>query len=205
MIQQSFSFSTGIESVHGIGTPLCKREDRAGLSLYNCSSKEQDKIYPPTVSEIAGAQRSDRVLKIYFHHGGKCDSSKYSFEWVNDTQVLVNKNAKMVIPEALKDKILDWYHHHLQHPGHDRLEAAINATMTWKGLKDSVRRYTKKCPKCQKNKHTKKQYGKLPEKLCETKPWHTLCVDLMGPYTIKGKNKSELYFMCLTMIDPATG
>ena len=77
--------------------------------------------------------------------------------------------------------------------------------MTWKGLKDSVRRYTKKCPKCQKNKHTRKQYGKLPEKLCVTEPWHTLCVDLIGPYTIKGKDKSELDFMCLTMIDPATG
>ena len=57
----------------------------------------------------------------------------------------------------------------------------------------------------QNNNHTKKQYGKLPEKLCETEPWHTLCVDLIGPYTIKGKDKSELDFMCLTMIDPATG
>ena len=61
----------------------------------------------------------------------------------------------MVIPDALKDKILDWYHHYLQYPGHDRLEATINATMTWKELKDSVQRYTKKCSKCQKNKHTK--------------------------------------------------
>ena len=37
-----------------------------------------------------------------------------------------------------------------------------------------------------------------------TKPWHTLCVDLIGPYTIKGQDKSEIDFMCLTMIDPAT-
>ena len=199
--KQSFNFSTGIESVHGIGTPLYEREDRVGLSLYNCSSEEQDEIYLPTVSKIADAQRSDRILKKYFHHGGECVSSKYSLEWVNDTQVLVNRNAKMVIPDALKDKILDWYHHYLQHAGHDCLEATINATMTWKGLKDSVRRYTKKCPKCQK-KHTKKQYRKLLEKLCETEPWHTLCVDLIHPYTIKGKYKSELDFMCLTMIDP---
>ena len=37
-----------------------------------------------------------------------------------------------------------------------------------------------------------------------TKPWHTLCVDLIGPYTLKGKNGTVIDFMCLTMIDPAT-
>jgi hypothetical protein len=28
---------------------------------------------------------------------------------------------------------------------------------------------------------------------------------LIGPYTLKGKDKSQIDFMCLTMIDPATG
>ena len=37
-----------------------------------------------------------------------------------------------------------------------------------------------------------------------TIPWHTVCVDLIGPYTIKGKDGTILDFMCLTMIDPAT-
>jgi hypothetical protein len=34
--------------------------------------------------------------------------------------------------------------------------------------------------------------------------WKALCVDLIGPYTLKGKNGSSIYFMCLTMINPAT-
>jgi hypothetical protein len=29
-------------------------------------------------------------------------------------------------------------------------------------------------------------------------------VDLIGPYTLKGKDKTVVYFMCVTMIDPAT-
>ena len=29
-------------------------------------------------------------------------------------------------------------------------------------------------------------------------------MDLIGPYTLKGKDKTEIDFMCLTMIDPAT-
>ena len=36
-------------------------------------------------------------------------------------------------------------------------------------------------------------------------PWHTLCVDLIGPYTLKGQDGSEIDSMCLTMIDAATG
>ncbi len=34
--------------------------------------------------------------------------------------------------------------------------------------------------------------------------WHVLCVDLIGPYTLNGKDGSNIEIMCLTMIDPAT-
>jgi hypothetical protein len=35
-----------------------------------------------------------------------------------------------------------------------------------------------------------------------TTPWRALCVDLIGPYTRKGKDGSSIDFMCLTVIDP---
>ncbi len=35
-------------------------------------------------------------------------------------------------------------------------------------------------------------------------PWEALCVDLVGPYTLKGKGGSAIDFMALTMIDPAS-
>ncbi len=35
-------------------------------------------------------------------------------------------------------------------------------------------------------------------------PWKALCVDLIGPYTLNGKDGSSINFMCLTMIDPVT-
>ena len=37
-----------------------------------------------------------------------------------------------------------------------------------------------------------------------TNPWESLCVDLIGPYTLGGKDGTEIDFMCLTMIDPAS-
>jgi hypothetical protein len=35
-------------------------------------------------------------------------------------------------------------------------------------------------------------------------PWEALCVDLIGPYTLKGKDGLSIDFMALTMIDPAS-
>ena len=53
--------------------------------------------------------------------------------------------------------------------------------------------------KCRQNK-----YGKLPAKLAITTPWEALCVDLIGLYTLKVKDKTVIDFMCVTMIYPAT-
>ncbi len=48
------------------------------------------------------------------------------------------------------------------------------------------------------------KYGHVPPKLVITTPQRALCVDLVDPYTLKGKNSSSIDLMCLTMIDPAT-
>ena len=63
----------------------------------------------------------------------------------------------------------------------------------------------KKCPTCQRAKTTNQKYGKLPPKQAETNPWDTVCVDLIGPYTIPQKGKNPLKLWCLKMIDPAIG
>ena len=61
-----------------------------------------------------------------------------------------------------------------------------------------------KCHKFQVNKIHQHKYSKLPTKLVVSKPMETLCVDLIGPNTLKGKDSIELDFMCVTMIDPVT-
>jgi hypothetical protein len=93
----------------------------------------------------------------------------------------------------------------LQHPGHTRLEETLKQAMYWTGMRTSVRQYVKQCKTCQVNKRAKYNYGKLSPKLVLSTPWEALCVDLIGPYTIKGKDGSVIDFMCLTMIDPVTG
>jgi hypothetical protein len=49
------------------------------------------------------------------------------------------------------------------------------------------------------------KYENLPSKEAEAEPWEKLCVDLIGPYTIKHKGEETLLLWCLTIIDPARG
>jgi hypothetical protein len=69
---------------------------------------------------------------------------------------------------------------------------------------NTIRSYVKSCRSSQINKRHSQKYGHVPLKLVITTPWQALCVDLMGPYTLKGIDGSSSNFMCLTMIDPAT-
>jgi hypothetical protein len=80
----------------------------------------------------------------------------------------------------------------------------MKATMYWKGMRSTIRSLTKSCRSCQVNKKRHLKYGHLPSKIIITIPWRALCVDQIGPYTLKGKDGTVIDFMALTMINPTT-
>jgi hypothetical protein len=162
--------------------------------------EEEDKIYPLTLTEIADAQRKDQELKVYFKKNTKMPQKDVGLHL---TKVLC-KNGKLIIPTSLRHRAVSWYHHYLQHPGHLRLEETMRFVMYWKGMHTTILRYVKTCQACQVNKRYSQKYGHLPPKLVITTPWKALFVDLIGPYTLKGKDCLSIDFMCLTMINPAT-
>jgi hypothetical protein len=110
----------------------------------------------------------------------------------------------LIIPTSLRHRAVSGYHHYLQHPGHSCLEETMRSLMYWKGMHTTIRRYIKTCRSCQVNKRHSQKYGHLPPKLVIVTPWKALCVDLIGPFTLKGKDGLSIDFMCLTMINPAT-
>jgi hypothetical protein len=71
-------------------------------------------------------------------------------------------------------------------------------------MRVTIRSITKSCKTCQINKRRNIKYGHLLAKLVTSTPWECLCVNLIGPYTIKGKESLQIDFVALTMIDPAS-
>ena len=62
---------------------------------------------------------------------------------------------------------------------------------------------------CQLSKKARHKYGKFPPRNLELRPWHTVSIDFIGPFTIKTKSDEgtvwRLEIKALTMIDPSTG
>ena len=71
-------------------------------------------------------------------------------------------------------------------------------------METQITKQVKTCTRCQLGKKHKLKYGHIPPKLATVVPWKQVCVDLIGPYTVKAKDGTKLDFMCLMMIDPAT-
>ncbi len=156
---------------------------------------EEEEIYPLTVKEMAKAQRLDRHFKMTML------KEKYEKTLIENTPVFC-KNGKLVIPRSLQHHAASWYHHYLQHPGNTRLKETLKAALYWKQMRSTVRLYVKNCRSCQLNKRRSQKYGKLP--LASITPWEAVCVNLIRPYMLRGKDGTEMDFMYLTMIDPAS-
>jgi hypothetical protein len=131
--------------------------------------KEEEEVYPLTLTEIADAQRKDHELKAYLKTNAIMPQKDMSIQLIEDTKVLY-KNGKVMIPTSLRLRAVSWYHHYLQHPGHSRLEETMRSMMYWKGMRTAIQKYVKSCRSCQVNKRHSQKYGHLPPKLVITTP-----------------------------------
>jgi hypothetical protein len=132
-------------------------------------TKDEDYEFPMQIPYIAEMQNKDKSLKKELM---KSDN-KYELTKIERTPVLTIE-GNIFIP-----KVIACNHEYLCHPGATRTEATIRGTMTWPGLSRNIQSFCKTCKLCQFNKKTTKQYGKLPIKEAETKPWEIVQVDLV--------------------------
>ena len=140
-------------------------------------------------------------------------NSDYSIDtFSKDSQTvrqLITYQGKICVPKSLQERMVNWYHEMLVHPGETRTHETIAQHFYWANMRKTVHKVVKTCDLCQRTKrrtaHNSK-LGKLPPKQAEVIPWETLCVDLIGPYTIKRQGKKKpISLWAMTMIDPATG
>ena len=157
-------------------------------------------VFPVNLRTIQEQQVSDRSLRRRL----KTNPKDYSKLKVEQTQVIVYKNH-IYIPNNLRSKVLDWYHHYLCHPGKTRMYKTIASTMYWENMEKDIAVFTKACPTCQRFKKKRKKYGQLPPKQVSMIPWETVCIDLVGPYTVTDKTGNDRTLLAMTFVDPATG
>jgi hypothetical protein len=126
--------------------------------------------------------------------------------WSEDRQHFnILLNNKIYIPKVLRKEILKWYNTTLHHPGIVRTEKSIKFHSTWPGMRTDIEKYMKKCRICQLCKNPHKLYGYSYKQDINQGPWHTICVNTIGPYSVTKKHDMELNLLAITICDPATG
>ena len=170
--------------------------------------------FPLAISLVQREQEKEKKNpKSWLQIAEQKKLSGYTVEEIDDFLIFCHE-GKIYVPEILRGRTLDWYHYFLEHPGGDRLSQTIGSIAYWPGLHHQAKQYAKRCKVCQTFKKRKIKYGKLPPKIVEDFiPWHTVHIDLIGPYrkqahqeqldgTIK---KVVMNLTCMTFVDPATG
>ena len=185
------------------GVPTTEEDDETIYTNENLVTEEDlleagECALSPKV--IALHQKHDRELQKKY----KKKKSKYQTVELEDEK-LIALDGKVIVPEALQDRLIDQYHGLLNHPGMTRMEATIRHVFEFRGLREKVEKCCRTCHICQLTKKQKKKYGHLPPKEAEEAiPWKRVNVDVVGPYTVETQ-KGKRSLLAMTMIDPATG
>ena len=104
----------------------------------------------------------------------------------------LNRIEKIMVPESLLDKMIEWFHENLSHLRQKRIYNTMMLCFTWKGMKCDMEYFVSTCVKCQKFRRTaQKKYAKLLLRDdIAPKPFYTLQADLIGQFKI-GKHSAE--------------
>ena len=181
-------------------------DTEAQAECFALSAKDLDLTpFPIRLAQIQSAQLHDTAIQALRTNNAYAVKVFCGGDTISAPLELLTKEDKIVVPKELQQRMVQWYHLILCHPGENRTEQTIRQNFTWNNLRDTVHEVCSKCDTCQRLKRSTHKYGHLPEKQADITPWQKLCVDLIGPYTLTPKKaKKPLTLWCITMIDPAT-
>jgi hypothetical protein len=150
------------------------------------SGSEHNNIKSPMYTDLIFSEQ----LKVPGIRDIGLSQPYYSMQHIEGYDLVCYKD-KIYIPQSLRQRVLSWYHEYLLHPGQTGTEKTIRNTMTWSDLTLDVERICSTCPVCQLTKRERNKYGLLPPRTAESDPWVMVCVDLVGPFTIKTPLKTH--------------
>ena len=118
----------------------CRQSEEIMTELFALDEEDLDEMkFPLSYKELEKAQTNcrrlqadatkykDKYARTEFHGGGKT------------TTLLTYKNTmKIVVPEALRARVIHWYYHRLGHPGMNRTEETIKQHLWWPEMRGQI-------------------------------------------------------------------
>ena len=100
----------------------------------------------------------------------------------------------LVIPKTMQNRTLRWAHDHPTggHAGQQKTLFRLSSRVYWASMWKDVFNYVAACEDCQKFKYNNRPTA-TPMQLHEvTEPWHTVGMDIMGPFPVTSRQKRFL-------------
>ena len=188
--------------------PLSPLEEKLDLTslhskLHECLMYYPNDIhvFPLSFPRVREAQQTDPVILALLQQG------IYAVENFANVDLIthhVNGRRKIVLPAALHDDAIAWYHLVLGHVGSNRLIQTLTAFFYIPDLQSKVNEYISKCDSCQRNKAQARGYGHLPPRVDISIPWEEIAIDTIGPWTLDVPGVGRLQIKALTVVDTCT-
>ena len=99
-----------------------------------------------------------------------------------ELKIKLGNSIKLIIPNSLKNDVMETYHNLVGHPGEQLTRIEITNRYYWLNMENEIIQFVKTCEQCQRTKPNLKP-RKPPMAISDTPkgPWMKLALDLTGP------------------------
>ena len=87
---------------------------------------------------------SEELIQALSHASTASYHTK-SFRGGGTNHTLICHKDKIVIPSSLQNRVVEWYHTYLLHPGVNCTEATIRQHLWWPNMRDDIKRHIGTC------------------------------------------------------------
>ena len=112
----------------------------------------------------------------------------FAYQDYHGTQLLcrqsTDKQWKIVIPEALINDTIHWYHAMMGHVGSSRLYDSLCSLVWFAGMQRHIDVQVHSCDECQRYKDQGHGQGALPPRDDVSMPFEEVAANLIGPWSI---------------------
>jgi transposase InsO family protein len=157
--------------------------------------------FPLDFQSIATAQQQDPAMMPL------ADQDDYDLQEFQGIELICRQHEdqwKIVLPEALIEPTIAWYHIVLGHCGISRLHTTLLNHLWFPSMRRRIEAYVNECNHCAMYKFNNRGYGHVPPRNDTGTPWEDVAVDTIGPWKIPIDGGIMLQVHALTIIDVTT-
>ena len=109
-------------------------------------------------------------------------------------QQILGEKHLLVIPKTRQQKLLQWAHDHptAGHGGQQKTLFRLSTRVFWESMRKDIFTYIKACAACQQFKYNNTPTSSPMQIHSVNEPWHTIGIDIMGPFPPTTRNKRFL-------------